>query len=101
MNSTGDNYDSSNFNESIFGTSLAMMCRLIENPALEELWRTSQSQCTIAFIRDVSELFMNLLQFIEYRAGVLVEACGITNVQFENRAGTSLAIPAEMGKRHH
>ena len=89
-------YDDTSFMNSEFGMTLMLMCRLIQNPALERLWRLRQEQCTVTYIRDMSTLFELLGEFLEHRAGMSIECCGLDEAAFEGALNSAVVVPATM-----
>ena len=94
-------YDDTAFQTSEFGKTLMLMCRLVQNPALDRLWFLRQEQCTVNYIRDMSTLFELLGEFLEHRAGMSTECCGLDEATFEgSNGGIAVVAPATMLPNH-
>ena len=74
----GDDYDDEEFQNSIFGNTLFLMCNtLVQNGDLMQLWMTYPEMCTTQYIRDLTELLYHLKSFVDYRSGADMGHYGI------------------------
>ena len=93
----GIGYDDYNFKESIFGSKLLLMCRVLLNSAMVQPWATDQETCTLNFMADLSELFEILQDFVKHRMGEDMKTCGIDNGVIQGYEDRELTVvPAIM-----
>ncbi|CAJ1968108.1 unnamed protein product [Cylindrotheca closterium] len=74
----GADYDDGDFQRSIFGNTLFLMCNtLMQNGDLMRLWMRYPEMCTTEYIRDLTELLYHLKSFVDYQSGADMGHYGI------------------------
>lgn len=93
----GNDYDDAYFHGSVFGDKLLLICRIVQNGALEALWATRALNCTNLYISDLSELLSIMKKFVEHRVGMQMDGCGIQEVtSYHDDTDVFMAVPSTM-----
>lgn len=94
----GHDYVDILFYNSVFGEVLLQLCHSVQNLELEPLWAAHLVQCTVAFVRDLSEFFhLFHKSFVDYQMGADIKNCGIQDAFDPATKEAFLIIPALTG----
>jgi hypothetical protein len=97
----GDDYDDGEFQRSIFGSTLFLMCNtLVQNGDLTPLWMKYPEMCTTQYIRDLTELLYHLKSFVDYRSGADMGHYGIHEARLASHPDyTFMVVSSTMESR--